>query len=111
MSPFSLRQPSLSGIPEQMTDHDEGEMMDSFEVLASEPSPGARGPWPVLKEAWTCDKPDVRRSTVVSKRRATMQIESSKVPTQNFFDLCPSHGQSLTDPTERKGRKAANHVR
>jgi hypothetical protein len=78
VSPFSLRQPILSVIPEQITDHDEGEMMDSFEVLTSEPSPEARSPWPVLKEAWTCGKPDMRRSTVVSKRRAGPRCRLSR---------------------------------
>jgi hypothetical protein len=93
VSPISPTQPSLSVILRQSTSDEEGETLNSFEMLASEPSAEDPGTWPPLEGSWTRRKSAPRRSTVMSERRATVATDTSQEATQNFFDFVHVKGK------------------
>ncbi|RSH95859.1 hypothetical protein EHS25_000952 [Saitozyma podzolica] len=93
VSPVSPKKPSLSVILRQSTNDEEGEALDFFEMLASEPSAEDSSTWPPFEGPSTHRKSGPRHSTVMSERRATVGTNTSQEPTQNFFDFVQVKGK------------------
>ncbi|RSH80818.1 hypothetical protein EHS25_006987 [Saitozyma podzolica] len=106
-SPVSTRPPTLSSIPQQPGNDDEGGTMDFFEMLASEtPSEDPHSPLPPFQSTQSRGTSAPRPSTIPSDRRDALQNVSSQMPPQAFFDfvnvkskVVPRNGDSLAVST------------
>jgi hypothetical protein len=93
VSPLSPKKPSLSVIPERSSNDDDGESLDFFEMIASEPPAKAPGAWQPLEGPSTRRTSAPQCCTVLSENPATVQANASQEPTQNFFDFVQVKGK------------------
>ncbi|GFZ44332.1 hypothetical protein JCM24511_02054 [Saitozyma sp. JCM 24511] len=91
VTPLARASPSFCG--NRPTRYEEGEALDFFEMLTSEPSAEDPSAWPPLEGPSTHRKSCPRRSTIMSERRATVGTDPSQEPTQNFFDFVQVKGK------------------